>query len=139
MSNKTYKFGRKNKPRALMVRNLATSLIMYEKITTTIQKAKVIKSYIDKVLSTAITNELSSKRQVARMLSNKKAVAKIFDIGIKNLKEIDKKSGYSFMIKNEERKGDSALETILILDPDIFNLKQEKNIIDDNDKSKKKK
>jgi len=60
--NKVKQLGRKTKHRKAMIRNLAINLIKYERVTTTLVKAKVLRSYIEKLITKAKYFNLYKKK-----------------------------------------------------------------------------
>lgn len=104
--NKTKILDRKKQPREMMLRNLASSVIMYEKVKTTQAKAKVVRSMVDKAITVSKKGDLSSRRQLLALLPQKKAVAKLMDVLGEKYK--DRKGGYTRIIKLGSRQGDGA-------------------------------
>ena len=100
------KFGRKTDHRNHLVRNLATSLVLYETIETTEPKAKEVKSYLDKVLARNKTTDFNAVRSLNTIFFDKNAVKKIIEELTPRF--ADRKSGFikSFHLKN--RNGDNA-------------------------------
>lgn len=121
------KLGRKADARQIVVANMATSLILFGKIETTLSKAKTLRPYTEKMINTARSGTLSAKRKVARQLLDKKAVAKIFDIIVPNL---TKSSGFISLYKVNNRTGDGAKRAIIKLDEVLITIPQQvkKNI-----------
>lgn len=90
-----------------MVANLTCSLIIYEKVETTLAKAKELQSYFDKIMTVAKKNTPSAKRIVFKRLNqNQLATDKVFDVYLDMLKDVD--SGYTARYLLGERKGDSS-------------------------------
>ena len=107
------KLGRKKEPREMMLRNLASSVLIYEKIKTTEVKAKAVKSLVEKIITTAKKGDLSSRKKLVEILPQKMAVKKTFEV----LKEKyqDRPGGYTRIIKLGNRQGDGAEMVILEL------------------------
>jgi large subunit ribosomal protein L17 len=99
-------FGRKKAPKELMLRNLAASIIIYEKVKTTTSKAKVVRSLVEKSITLAKKNDLSSRRMLLKILPQKMAVKKLMES--LNKRYSDKKSGYTRITKIKSRQGDGA-------------------------------
>lgn len=97
---------RKIAPRQALLRNLATSIIIYEKVKTTKAKAKVVKPIVEKLITIAKTNNLTSRRQLLQTLYHKKAVNKALEVLGPKYK--DRKGGYTRIINLGPRKGDGA-------------------------------
>ena len=89
-----------------IIGNLIASLIEFEKIETTLTKAKVTKPYVDKVITKAKKGSLHDRRQVLKFIQNKAVVAKLFDeLGPKYQ---DRDGGYTRITRAGYRKGDGA-------------------------------
>jgi len=99
------KFGRKRDQRAALMRSLARSLILHEKIKTTESKARELRSYIEPIVTKSKNNTLSSKRLVGRNFDSV-VVKKLFsDIGPRYK---ERKGGYTRIVKLLPRKNDAA-------------------------------
>ena len=92
------KLSRKSQPRNILIANLATSLILHGKARTTLPKAKLIQTYLEKIFTDVKDNSLSAKRNVGAKLKDKLAVAKLFDIAQKNISTLPG-SGYTSIYK----------------------------------------
>lgn len=103
---KTKKLDRKKAPRESMLKNLASSIIIYEKVKTTEAKAKTVKPMLEKIITASIKNDLASRRELIKMLPQKMAVKKAMEILAVKYK--DRRGGYSRIIKLNKRIGDSA-------------------------------
>ncbi|MFZ1802066.1 MAG: 50S ribosomal protein L17 [Candidatus Saccharimonas aalborgensis] len=73
------KFGRETDQRRALIRGLATSLVMEEKIETTLPKAKELVRYIEKLITKAKRGDLANRRQVIAGLSTQAAASKLVD------------------------------------------------------------
>lgn len=98
--------GRKSAPRKALMRNLATSLVIYEKITTTTAKAKLVKPIVERLITTAKKNDLTARRKLTEVLMHKKAVKKALEVLGPRYSE--RKGGYLRITKLNRRKGDGA-------------------------------
>lgn len=107
------KLGRKRGHRRELIKNLVTSLILYEKIITTTAKGKVVKSETEKILKIGKKGDLPARRLVLSRLNSKLAAAKIFED--LNIKFKSRDCGFVRMVKIENRKGDNASLVILEL------------------------
>lgn len=98
--------GRGKSARTALFKNQAASLIIHRKIKTTETKAKVLRSYIEKLVTLAKKGDLPSKRELNKKLSQPKAV----NILSKNIapKYKDRRGGYTRITKIGPRKGDGA-------------------------------
>ena len=111
------KLNRTSEHRKALFKNMLNSLIKYEQITTTLPKAKELKSKIDKVITLGKQNDLQSKKNLFSKLQDKTSVDKL----IKKLAQRyeKRKGGYSRVIKAGFRYGDDApLAIIELVDRD---------------------
>ncbi len=100
------KLGRTTAHRDMMMRNLVTSLLLYEKIITTAAKAKELRSVAEKMVTLAKRDDLQARRQAAEVLNDEKALKKLFDsIGGRYR---DRSGGYTRITKLDYRMGDGA-------------------------------
>ena len=105
------KFSRTSSHRRAMFRNLLSSLIIEERITTTDAKAKELKRLADKLITIAKKGDLHSRRRAISKLSSKDAVAKLFDNLGPRFK--DRQGGYTRVLKAGYRSGDAAPLSII--------------------------
>jgi len=100
------KLGRTTAHREMMMRNLVTSLFLYEKIITTAAKAKELRGVAEKMVTLAKREDLPARRQAAEVLNDDKALKKLFDtIGARYR---DRNGGYTRITKLDYRMGDGA-------------------------------
>jgi large subunit ribosomal protein L17 len=104
--NKNKKLDREKGPREMMLRNLASSVIIYEKVTTTEAKAKVVRSLVEKMITKAKTNTLASQRAIIAVLPQTLAVKK--SIEVLGPRYMERVGGYTRLVKVGSRKGDGA-------------------------------
>jgi large subunit ribosomal protein L17 len=106
------KLGRTWEHRKAMFRNMAKSLIVHERIRTTVPKARELSRIMDKLITLAVRNDLSAKRQAYKVLENHKLVQKLFnEIGPKFSSG---KGGYTRVVKfATPRVGDSAAMALI--------------------------
>ena len=98
--------GRKSAHRKAMLANMASSLILHKKITTTIAKAKALRSYVEPLITKSKSDSTHSRRTVFGYLKNKYAVSELFrEIGAK---VADRPGGYTRILKLGNRLGDNA-------------------------------
>lgn len=107
------KLSKKSKYRNMMLRNLATSIILYERLTITLAKAKELRGVTDKVINLGKKNTLESRRKLLSYLTDKNAVKKIFEVLVPRYS--DRNSGYTQIFKISPRLGDSAPRAIIQL------------------------
>ena len=89
-----------------MLSNMASSLIMHKRITTTLAKAKALKKYVEPLLTRAKNDTTTNRRVVFRYLQDKYAVKELF--GEVAAKIGDRPGGYTRVIKLGTRQGDAA-------------------------------
>jgi len=106
-----FKLSRDPSGRRALLRGLVTSLIIEERITTTVVKAKALRPKIEKMITLAKRDTLHSRRQAAAYVQTPEAVQKLFDkLGPRFA---DRPGGYTRIMRWETRKGDGA-ETAII-------------------------
>ncbi len=98
--------GRTASHRASMLANMASSLIMHKRITTTLAKAKALKKYVEPLITRSKNDTTTSRRVVFRYLQDKYAVKELF--GTVAAKVADRPGGYTRVIKLGLRQGDAA-------------------------------
>ena len=98
--------GRTASHRSSMLANMACSLIMHKRITTTLAKAKALKTYVEPLITRCKKDDTNSRRVVFRYLQNKYAVKELF--GEVAAKVADRPGGYTRIIKLGSRLGDAA-------------------------------
>lgn len=92
--------------RQAMLANMAISLIMHKRITTTLAKAKALKKYVEPLITRSKNDTTTSRRVVFRYLQNKYAVKALF--GEVAEKVANRPGGYTRIIKLGTRQGDAA-------------------------------
>lgn len=114
------KLGRKTDHRNLMLRNLATDVIVYGRITTTETRAKEVSKMVEKLITFAKKGDLHSRREAAKYVMNVKvaggeqtALQKLFDeVGPQYA---ERNGGYTRIIKTSSRRGDNAPKALIEL------------------------
>jgi len=101
-----YKLGRTTSHRRSLLRNMATSLIMEERIETTVPKAKALRPTVEKMITLGKRGDLAARRQAAAYLMTDEAVKKLFDtIGPRFG---DRNGGYTRIVRTAWRQGDAT-------------------------------
>jgi large subunit ribosomal protein L17 len=100
------KLGRKKSNREHMIRNLATSLILYETLDTTEAKAKDVKSYTEKMIAHNKKGDLDSYKDVISKVFDKNAAKKLTEELLPRYE--GKNSGFIRSYKLKNRLGDNA-------------------------------
>jgi large subunit ribosomal protein L17 len=98
--------GREKAHREMMLRNLAASVLIYEKVNTTLAKAKAVRSLVEKSITTAKKDDLASRRDLIEIFPQKMAVKKSMEVLGKRYK--DREGGYTRIVKLPPRAGDGA-------------------------------
>ena len=98
--------GRTADHRRAMLANMAISLIMHKRITTTLAKAKALKKYVEPLITRSKDDSTNSRRVVFSYLQNKEALKELF--GAVAQKVGDRPGGYTRIIKLGSRQGDAA-------------------------------
>ena len=89
-----------------MLANMAISLIMHKRITTTVAKAKALKKYVEPLITKAKEDSTNSRRVVFSYLQNKDAIKELFSTVAEKVG--DRPGGYTRIIKLGFRQGDAA-------------------------------
>lgn len=98
--------GRTAAPRKALMRNLATSLVLYERMNTTLAKAKAVRPVVEKLITLGRKKTLASRRQLHKVLTVESAVNKVLEeLGPRYA---NRNGGYTRIIKLGTRKNDGA-------------------------------
>jgi large subunit ribosomal protein L17 len=100
------KLSRTGSHRKALLRNLATSLFLHEKIQTTLPKAKELASYSEKLITIARPSDLNAQRALAREIKDENIRKKIIEVLVPRYQS--RKGGYTQIFKLGVRKGDNA-------------------------------
>ena len=93
--------------RTSLIRNLAMSVIIYEKIKTTSAKAKSVQPFVEKLITIGKTKEKRHAiREIERLLQHENSSRKILEVLVDRYK--DKSSGFTRITKLGYRSGDNA-------------------------------
>ena len=99
--------GRKSAHRHALLSNMASSLILNKRITTTVAKAKALKKYVEPLLTKAKSDTTHSRRTVFSYLQNKESIKTLFGEVAGRIS--NRAGGYTRIIKlSEVRQGDAA-------------------------------
>lgn len=97
-----------------MVKNMVTSVLLYERIRTTKKRAQVIKGVVDRVISIGKTNRTDvAIRQINQYVFDENACRKVMEVLVKRY--ANRSSGFSRVVPVGTRGGDGALLADLIL------------------------
>lgn len=97
---------RKKGPREALIRGLATNLILYEKIKTTDGRARALRPFVERLITTGKAGDLNARRELIRVLYTQNAVKKVLEVLSPRYKE--RPGGYTRTLKLGQRKGDAA-------------------------------
>src|ERR1700736_2021651 len=101
-----WKLGRNTSHRRSLLRNLVASLIIQERIETTVPKAKALRPLVEKMITLGKRGDLSARRQAIGYLMTSAAVDKLFDTIAPRFG--DRNGGYLRIVRLGWRKGDGA-------------------------------
>ncbi len=109
----TRKFGRETDVRRAFIRSLAQALILREKITTTLPRAKEIRPIVEKLVTKAKKGDLASRRDIIARLgtTDQKVAKKLIDTIAPKYK--DRAGGYLRITKIGTRKSDGAPQAVV--------------------------
>jgi large subunit ribosomal protein L17 len=106
-------FNRTAEHRSAMLRNMAASLFLHERLETTTAKAKELRRYAEPLITKAKRGDLHARRLVARKIQDEAALAKLFgEIGPRYL---ERPGGYTRVRHLGHRPGDAADMAIIEL------------------------
>ena len=98
--------GRTASHRGSMLSNMASSLILHKRLTTTLAKAKALKKFVEPLITRSKVGDTNNRRVVFRYLQNKEAVKELFNVVAEKVG--DRPGGYTRVIKLGTRQGDAA-------------------------------
>ncbi len=99
--------------RAAMLSNMASSLILSKRISTTVAKAKALRKYVEPLLTKSKTDDTHSRRVVFSYLQNKESVSELFNEVAEKI--ATRPGGYTRILKTGNRAGDNAEMCIIEL------------------------
>jgi large subunit ribosomal protein L17 len=105
-NRKVNHLGRQTAHRGAMIANMANSLIIHKRINTTVAKARVLRKFVEPLITKSKVDSTHSRREVFSFLQDKVAVTELFrDIAVK---VADRPGGYTRILKTGRRLGDNA-------------------------------
>ena len=117
------KLGRKTDHKVALLKNLVTSLILHDRLTTTEAKAKELRRWADRMITLGKKGDLAAIRQASETIKSKEAIGKLFKDLAPLFKE--RNGGYTRIIHYKNRKGDGAplaiiewVETAAVKEPE---------------------
>lgn len=122
--NSGKRLGRNSSHRKAMMRNMVTSLLDHEKITTTDARAKELRKLAEKMITLGKRGTLHARRQAHEVIQDKQVVSKLFERLAPRFAE--RPGGYTRIIKLGSRAGDNASMSIIELVEEEFTAKPKK-------------
>jgi len=107
------KLGRTTEHRTALLRNLSAALFEHEKITTTLNKARALRPFAEKLVTLSKKESLHARRQVMRHIHDRRIVGKLFDT--LSARYAGRPGGYTRILKLGPRRGDHAELAIIEL------------------------
>jgi large subunit ribosomal protein L17 len=105
--------GRTSSHRSAMLSNMANSLLLHKRISTTLAKAKALRSVVEPIITRSKNDTTHNRREVFSLLQSKEVVSELFrDI---SLKIGSRPGGYTRILKTGNRLGDNAEMCIIEL------------------------
>jgi large subunit ribosomal protein L17 len=108
-----WKLGRNTEHRRALLRNLVTSLIIEERIETTVTKAKAMRPHVDKMITLGKRGDVAARRLALSYLMTRSAVDKLFDTISPRFG--DRSGGYTRIVMTGLRKGDGGQKAFIEL------------------------
>lgn len=99
--------------RRRLLRNMATALVLQERIVTTQAKAKAVRSLVERLITTGKISDIHHRRQILRRVPRADVAAKVIDVLGPRFKT--RTGGYTRMSKLGPRAGDGASQVVLEL------------------------
>jgi large subunit ribosomal protein L17 len=106
------KLGRNTSHRRALLRNLVTSLVLEERIETTVPKAKAMRPHVEKMITLGKRGDVGARRLAASFLMTREAVDKLFDLAPRFG---DRNGGYLRIVRTGFQRGDGAEKAFIEL------------------------
>lgn len=111
--NAGYKLGRNTSHRRALLRNLVTSILMEDRVETTITKAKAARPHVEKMITLGKKGDVHARRQALAFLQTREAVARLFDTVAPRYGE--RNGGYLRIVRSGFQRGDGAEKAFIEL------------------------
>ena len=111
--NAGYKLGRNTSHRRALLRNLVTSIVLEDRVETTIAKAKAARPHVEKLITLGKRGDLHARRQALAYLQTREAVTRLFDTVAPRYG--DRQGGYLRIIRSGFQRGDGAEKAFIEL------------------------
>jgi len=100
------KLGRNTSHRRAMLRNLVTSIILEDRVETTVTKAKAARPHVERLITLGKRGDVHSRRQALAYLQTREAVSRLFETVAPRYG--DRQGGYLRIVRSGFQKGDGA-------------------------------
>jgi large subunit ribosomal protein L17 len=111
--NAGFKLGRNTSHRRALLRNLVTSVIIEDRVETTVAKAKAVRPHVEKMITLGKKGDVHSRRQALSFLMTDDAVTRLFDTVAPRYG--DRQGGYLRIVRTGFQKGDGAEKAFIEL------------------------
>jgi len=111
--NAGYKLGRNTSHRRALLRNLVTSIVLEDRVETTIAKAKAARPHVEKLITLGKKGDLHARRQALAYLQTREAVTRLFDTVAPRYG--DRNGGYLRIVRTGFQRGDGAEKAFIEL------------------------
>ncbi len=111
--NAGYKLGRNTSHRRALLRNLVTSIILEDRVETTIAKAKAVRPHVEKLITLGKKGDLHARRLALSFLQTREAVTRLFDTVAPRYG--DRNGGYLRIVRRGFQRGDGAEKAFIEL------------------------
>jgi large subunit ribosomal protein L17 len=111
--NAGFKLGRNTSHRQALLRNLVTSIIIEDRVETTVAKAKAVRPHVEKMITLGKKGDVHARRQALSFLRTDDAVKRLFDTVAPRYG--DREGGYSRIVRTGFQKGDGAEKAFIEL------------------------
>lgn len=111
--NAGYKLGRNTSHRRALLRNLVTSIVLEDRVETTVAKAKAVRPHVEKLITLGKRGDLHARRQALAFLQTREAVTRLFDTVAPRYG--DRQGGYLRIVRTGFQRGDGAEKAFIEL------------------------
>jgi large subunit ribosomal protein L17 len=101
-----YKLGRNTSHRRALLRNLVTSILLEDRVETTLTKAKAARPHVERLITLGKKGDLHARRQALSYLMTREAVSRLFDTVAPRYG--DRQGGYLRIVRTGFQRGDGA-------------------------------
>ncbi|MGA2872718.1 MAG: 50S ribosomal protein L17 [Candidatus Dormibacteria bacterium] len=105
------KLGRTSAHRIALTRNLTTALLEHGRIETTEAKAKELRRWVERIVTTAKSDDVAARRRVAAVVYREEVAAKLFSQYAERYRE--RPGGYTRIVRRGPRLGDGATVVVM--------------------------